>query len=67
MAGKTTFVIAHRLTTIQKADRILVLNKGSLVEQGTHPELMKQQGLYYHLYTLKMVGAETATPERETF
>lgn len=67
MAGKTTFVIAHRLTTIQKADRILVLNKGSLVEQGTHPELMKQQGLYYHLYTLKMVGADTPTSERETF
>lgn len=53
MAGKTTFVIAHRLTTIQKADRILVLNKGQLVEQGAHAELMKRQGLYYHLYTLK--------------
>jgi len=66
MAGKTTFVIAHRLSTIQKADRILVLNKGSLVEQGTHPELMKQQGLYYHLYTLKTVGAETSLSERET-
>jgi len=62
MVGKTTFVIAHRLTTIQKADRILVLNRGSLVEQGTHADLMKQQGLYYHLYTLKTVGAETSSP-----
>ncbi|TAJ98771.1 MAG: ABC transporter ATP-binding protein [Candidatus Manganitrophaceae bacterium] len=67
MAGKTTFVIAHRLTTIQKADRILVLNKGGLVEQGTHTALMKQQGLYYHLYTLKTVGAETSLPDRENF
>lgn len=60
MVGKTTFVIAHRLTTIQKADRILVLNKGQLVEQGTHATLIQQQGLYYHLYTLK--AAETPIP-----
>ncbi|WP_202882107.1 ABC transporter transmembrane domain-containing protein [Candidatus Manganitrophus noduliformans] len=66
MAGKTTFVIAHRLTTIQKADRILVLNKGCLAEQGTHPELIERRGLYYHLYTLKIVGAEASLPEQET-
>lgn len=66
MAGKTTFIIAHRLATIQKADRILVLNKGRLVEQGTHTTLMTQRGLYYHLYTLKTVGAETSLPDRET-
>ncbi len=58
MHNKTTFVIAHRLTTIQKADRILVLNKGRLVEQGSHDSLMKNEGLYRHLYTLKQVGAE---------
>jgi ATP-binding cassette, subfamily B, bacterial MsbA len=54
MKGRTTFVIAHRLTTIQRADRILVLNKGRLVETGTHSELMDRQGLYHYLYTLRL-------------
>lgn len=54
MKGRTTFVIAHRLTTIQRADRILVLNKGRLVEAGTHSELMDRQGLYHYLYTLRL-------------
>ncbi|HEX8750169.1 MAG TPA: ABC transporter ATP-binding protein, partial [Nitrospira sp.] len=54
MKGRTTFVIAHRLTTIQRADRILVLNKGHLVETGTHHELMNRQGLYHYLYTLRL-------------
>jgi ATP-binding cassette, subfamily B, bacterial MsbA len=54
MKGRTTFVIAHRLTTIQRADQILVLNKGRLVETGTHNELMDRQGLYHYLYTLRL-------------
>jgi len=54
MAGRTTFVVAHRLTTIQRADRILVLNKGRLVEQGTHASLMEKKGLYHYLYTLRL-------------
>jgi subfamily B ATP-binding cassette protein MsbA len=54
MKGRTTFVIAHRLTTIQRADRILVLNKGRLVEAGTHAELMDRKGLYQYLYTLRL-------------
>jgi subfamily B ATP-binding cassette protein MsbA len=54
MKGRTTFVIAHRLTTIQRADRILVLNYGRLVETGTHAELMDRQGLYHYLYTLRL-------------
>ncbi len=54
MKGRTTFVIAHRLTTIQRADRILVLNKGRLVETGSHAELMERQGLYHYLYTLRL-------------
>lgn len=54
MEGRTTFVVAHRLTTIQRADRILVLNKGRLIEEGTHAELMDRKGLYHYLYTLRL-------------
>ncbi len=54
MAGRTTFVVAHRLTTVQRADRILVLNKGRIVEEGTHVSLMERRGLYHYLYTLRL-------------
>ncbi len=57
MAGRTTFVVAHRLTTIQRADRILVLNKGRLVEEGTHSSLMEKGGLYHYLFTLRLTEA----------
>ena len=50
MKGKTTFVIAHRLSTIRDADLILVMNEGSIVEQGKHDELLKQNGFYASLY-----------------
>jgi subfamily B ATP-binding cassette protein MsbA len=59
MKGRTTFVIAHRLTTIQRADRIIVLNKGRLVETGTHAELMDHKGLYQYLYTLRLIELPT--------
>ena len=48
--GKTSFIIAHRLSTIKNADIILVMNKGNIIEQGTHKELMKKKGFYYELY-----------------
>ncbi len=49
--GRTSFVIAHRLSTIQGADKIVVINHGEIVEQGNHNELIKNQGMYYTMYT----------------
>ena len=51
MKGRTSFVIAHRLSTVRNADLILVVNGGEIVERGTHEELLKQKGFYYHLYS----------------
>ncbi|MDR0301241.1 MAG: ABC transporter ATP-binding protein/permease, partial [Treponema sp.] len=51
LEGRTSFVIAHRLSTIRGADEILVVQKGKIIERGTHGELMKQRGHYYDLYT----------------
>ncbi|HND21971.1 MAG TPA: ATP-binding cassette domain-containing protein, partial [Acidobacteriota bacterium] len=53
MEGRTTFVIAHRLSTVRRADRILVLNEGRIVESGSHQELIEQNGLYQKLYTMQ--------------
>ena len=53
MQGRTSIVIAHRLSTTQNADKIIVLNQGEIVEQGTHAELIKQEGLYNKLYNLQ--------------
>jgi ABC-type multidrug transport system fused ATPase/permease subunit len=50
MQGRTTFVIAHRLTTIVNADRIVVLGDGQVVEEGSHSQLMARDGLYRRLY-----------------
>jgi subfamily B ATP-binding cassette protein MsbA len=52
MVGRTTLVIAHRLTTVQRADRIVVIDDGAVVESGTHFELLAAEGLYHRLYTL---------------
>ena len=50
MKGRTSFVIAHRLSTIKDADLILVMKDGDIIEQGTHKELLEQQGFYADLY-----------------
>jgi ABC-type multidrug transport system fused ATPase/permease subunit len=63
--GRTTFVIAHRLATVRRADRILVLEGGRIVEQGTHAELLARGGVYYELYRLQFMLDELGGPETE--
>ena len=53
MSGRTTFVIAHRLSTVRNSDCIMVLEDGRIIERGTHDELIERQGKYYQLYTGK--------------
>ncbi|MFC8683720.1 ABC transporter ATP-binding protein [Brevibacillus porteri] len=60
MKGRTSFVIAHRLSTIRNADLILVMNKGTIIEQGTHDELMEQDGFYADLYNSQFAESTSA-------
>ena len=59
MKGRTTLMIAHRFSSIQRADRILVLHRGRIVEEGGHEALLEKRGLYHHLYTLREVEGIT--------
>ena len=56
MKGRTTFVIAHRLSTVRNADCIMVLEQGHIIERGTHDQLIEQKGKYYQLYTGNKIG-----------
>jgi ABC-type multidrug transport system fused ATPase/permease subunit len=59
--GRTAFLIAHRLSTVKHADRIIVLDQGRLVESGTHETLLLQRGLYYRLYAMTYASVEVET------
>jgi ATP-binding cassette subfamily B protein/subfamily B ATP-binding cassette protein MsbA len=61
MAGRTTFIIAHRLSTVRNADRVVVLEQGRVVETGRHRQLLARKGRYAHLHRL-----QTSTPRRRT-
>ena len=61
LKGRTAFIIAHRLSTVQRADRILVIEKGSIVEQGSHQELLAMDGVYRRLYETQF-GRQEETP-----
>lgn len=58
MKGRTTFIVAHRLSTIKNADIILVMNKGNIIEQGNHEELLAKKGFYHHLYNSQFAKVE---------
>src|SRR5579884_436439 len=63
MAGRTSIIIAHRLSTIRNVDRIIVLHRGRVVEQGTHEELLARGGVYHNLYELQYQSAGLAAGE----
>ena len=56
--GRTSVIVAHRLSTIKEADKILVFHKGRIVEQGKHEELLRQKGVYWRLYQLQYQDQE---------
>ena len=65
MEGRTTFVIAHRLSTVRRADMILVMDKGRIVERGTHAELLKRGGLYKEIHDLQLIDHARFAEEME--
>ena len=62
MTGRTTLVIAHRLATVQKADRIVVMEQGRIVEEGAHAELMQRDGLYAKLARMQFHAPQLVAP-----
>ncbi|HEX2897544.1 MAG TPA: ABC transporter ATP-binding protein, partial [candidate division Zixibacteria bacterium] len=70
MKGRTSIIVAHRLSTIEKADKIIVMHHGQVREMGRHDELLKQRGIYYKLYEMQyksqLPESQAATLETRT-
>lgn len=64
LKGRTSFVVAHRLSTIRNADKIIVVEHGAILEQGKHDELMRRKGHYYELYTRQFMAEQEAAVQR---
>lgn len=60
MANRTAFVIAHRLSTVRSADRIVILENGAISDSGSHQELLQREGTYQRLYNLQFIDIESA-------
>ena len=58
MIGRTTFIVAHRLSTIKEVDKILVIDGGKIIEQGTHDELINLEGEYFNLYKNQFINEQ---------
>ena len=59
MKGRTSFIVAHRLSTIKEADTILVMKDGNVIEQGSHSQLMSRNGFYTNLYNSQFASSAT--------
>ena len=66
MEGRTTFVIANRLSTVHSADKILVMNEGEIIEQGNHQELLNLNGKYKQIYDLQLRPQESLNADTKT-
>jgi ABC-type multidrug transport system fused ATPase/permease subunit len=65
LAGRTALVIAHRLSTVRRADRIYVIDEGRIVEQGSHEALLEREGLYHDLYERQFIAWENGSSSSE--